>query len=300
MESTKSTGVIQIPTVKDHPLAGMTLAFGAKPSRQKQRWAKAKPPLNATTKAGKLSYQLKDGYRLPPIYDQGALGSCVANSAAYLFNYAVLNSAKLGWKKPAWDKPSRLALYYHARYILGIQTNQLYECLMTDTGAYMDDPWEVSARFGIWPETVWPYYTGTFFTPPDLSRAAPWTTLQAASVPCQSGTDVPSLNGMKLQLSSNHTPFSIGIQVYSSFLDADAARTGIIPMPDPERDALLGGHAISIVGYNDSTNRFTFANSWGTSWGNGGYGTIPYDYLTNSTLTFGGDGEPDAYAIVGL
>jgi len=49
-------------------------------------------------------------------------------------------------------------------------------------------------------------------------------------------------------------------------------------MPEGE---VLGGHALVLVGYNDSTSRFTFRNSWGASWGDAGYGTIPYAYLTS-------------------
>lgn len=39
-----------------------------------------------------------------------------------------------------------------------------------------------------------------------------------------------------------------------------------------------GWHAIVICGYDDSAQRFLFKNSWG-SWGDQGYGTIPYDYV---------------------
>ena len=41
-----------------------------------------------------------------------------------------------------------------------------------------------------------------------------------------------------------------------------------------------GWHAIPICGFDDTTARFEFKNSWGWWWGNAGYGTIPYDYIT--------------------
>lgn len=41
-----------------------------------------------------------------------------------------------------------------------------------------------------------------------------------------------------------------------------------------------GWHCISICGYDDSQARFIFKNSWGWWWGDAGYGTIPYDYIT--------------------
>lgn len=39
------------------------------------------------------------------------------------------------------------------------------------------------------------------------------------------------------------------------------------------------GHAILIVGYNDRLNAFKFLNSWGSEWGNDGYGWIHYDIV---------------------
>jgi hypothetical protein len=36
------------------------------------------------------------------------------------------------------------------------------------------------------------------------------------------------------------------------------------------------GHAITLVGYDDSGGYWIFKNSWGTGWGSGGYGTLRY------------------------
>jgi hypothetical protein len=41
----------------------------------------------------------------------------------------------------------------------------------------------------------------------------------------------------------------------------------------------LGGHAISIVGYNEEG--FIIRNSWGKGYGNEGYSVIPYDDFTS-------------------
>jgi C1A family cysteine protease len=50
------------------------------------------------------------------------------------------------------------------------------------------------------------------------------------------------------------------------------------------KEKLLGGHAVIAVGYNDTTQRFIVRNSWGSKWGNKGYFTMPYAYLTDSNL----------------
>ncbi len=45
-------------------------------------------------------------------------------------------------------------------------------------------------------------------------------------------------------------------------------------------------HAVTIVGYRSKGGglegtEFIFKNSWGASWGRGGYGTVTYAYLRN-------------------
>jgi C1A family cysteine protease len=44
-------------------------------------------------------------------------------------------------------------------------------------------------------------------------------------------------------------------------------------------DSLLGGHAICIVGYDE--NGFIIRNSWGSSWADRGYTTIPFSEAKN-------------------
>jgi C1A family cysteine protease len=74
-------------------------------------------------------------------------------------------------------------------------------------------------------------------------------------------------------------PVVIGIDVYESFESESATATGVIPMPNTSKEQLLGGHAICCAGYDDSSNWVIFRNSWGTSWGDKGYGYLPYAYF---------------------
>jgi C1A family cysteine protease len=55
-------------------------------------------------------------------------------------------------------------------------------------------------------------------------------------------------------------------------------------MPRPY-ETLLGGHAVLAVGYDDARRAFFIRNSWGASWGDKGYGTMPYQYLAESNLS---------------
>ena len=42
---------------------------------------------------------------------------------------------------------------------------------------------------------------------------------------------------------------------------------------------LCGGHVVLITGYDLNRRVFTFKNSWGSSWGDGGYGFLSFDYV---------------------
>lgn len=47
----------------------------------------------------------------------------------------------------------------------------------------------------------------------------------------------------------------------------------------------IGAHALTLVGYDDKTEQFKFANSWGPHWGDKGFGYLPYDYVANNNVT---------------
>ena len=59
---------------------------------------------------------------------------------------------------------------------------------------------------------------------------------------------------------------------------------GEFAFPGPS-DAVQGGHAIVAVGYDDDRQigsekgALKIRNSWGTGWGESGYGWLPYAYV---------------------
>lgn len=72
--------------------------------------------------------------------------------------------------------------------------------------------------------------------------------------------------------------------------DEIATSTGMIPFPTSgERSE--GGHAMIACGFDDrvqiknqhstmgTTGALLIRNSWGTRWGNSGFGWIPYEYV---------------------
>ena len=74
-------------------------------------------------------------------------------------------------------------------------------------------------------------------------------------------------------------PIVFGMEVYESFETDYVAATGIVPMPNIATEELLGGHAVTMYGYDDTKKQFIVMNSWGFKWGDKGFFYLPYDYL---------------------
>ena len=86
---------------------------------------------------------------------------------------------------------------------------------------------------------------------------------------------VSGLHQVKHCLASGH-PLATMLKIHSNVFDVFVYRTGEIPLPQPE-DTLLGHHAVTLVGYDDSLGSFIVRNSWSKSWGEYGYGYLPYN-----------------------
>ncbi|OGR56698.1 MAG: hypothetical protein A2X36_08315 [Elusimicrobia bacterium GWA2_69_24] len=88
---------------------------------------------------------------------------------------------------------------------------------------------------------------------------------------------------IKQFLAQERRPVVFNIMVY---FDAIDPATGRFRRPsDDERrrcresGAGCGGHVILITGYDAAAQEFIFRNSWGASWGAGGYGRLPEAYV---------------------
>lgn len=102
--------------------------------------------------------------------------------------------------------------------------------------------------------------------------------------------DLPDFRDYSDETKTVHCLFkSVGIfTVYASISQANA--TGKIPYPAVGEN-IVGGHAVVAVGYDDTitikntndgverTGALLIRNSWGTGWGDHGYGWLPYDYV---------------------
>lgn len=231
----------------------------------------------APLRTGRLPKSVDLRSDMPEIWNQGQLGSCSAFCAAGAVEYAAI---KEGYER---TEPSQLFIYYNERKDEG--------CIPYDSGSTIRESVKALHTYGACPEEDWPYDIANFtFTPPadaytdGLKMTAleyqrvllRYTTTRAVNVDL-------AIVPMKTAMASGY-PVMTGISVFSSFESQQVALTGMIPMPDVTTEQLLGGHAVLLAGYDDENQRFILRNSWGTEWGDHGYGYIPYAYIADPQL----------------
>lgn len=203
--------------------------------------------------------------KCPPVYDQGQLGSCTANSIGGAIQFEQIKQSIPNFT------PSRLFIYYNERAMEGT--------INSDSGAQIRDGMKVVAKQGAPPETDWPYDIAKFAEKPPQIAYTDGVKHRVLSYQRVSRV----LNQFKGCLASGF-PFVFGFTVYDSFESAAVAHSGHASMPQPGEQA-IGGHAVLAVGYDDSNQWFIVRNSWGDSWGLQGYFTLPYQYLMESNLS---------------
>ena len=201
---------------------------------------------------------------MPPVYDQGQLGSCVSNATAAALQYDRRKQGLTDWT------PSRLAIYWNGRVIEGTTKS--------DSGLSIRDGMKSLTRRGYCPEAMWPYRPAKVFTCPPATVAVDEAKRkdEKYQAVAQSEADVcGALAGGLLVV--------VGFSVYESFESDTVAKTGIVPLPK-RAEQLLGGHAVACIGYDTGKQVFLCRNSWGASWAMAGLFTLPFRYLLDPQL----------------
>ena len=212
----------------------------------------------------------------PPVEDQGEIGSCTSNAAVAIVEY---------FERRAFGRhidASRLFLYKATRNLLHWSG---------DTGAYLRTTMGALALFGVPPEEFWPYDENSFDAEPSAFCYAFGQNYQAIKYYRldPTGTTPPQLlQRIKTNLSAG-LPSMFGFAVYSSYVYS--RQNGEFPVPSSTEPA-VGGHAVVAVGYDDAkviqnpnpggprtTGALRIRNSWGSGWGESGYGWLPYEYV---------------------
>lgn len=205
--------------------------------------------------------------QMPPIVDQGQLGSCVGNGVARCLEYEAARQGE------PMVTPSRLFIYYGARAIEGT--------VGQDAGAQIRDGIKVVASDGTPPETDWPYDISQFAVKPSAEAYVAATgheAIQYRSI-VVNGPGAPMRTALAAGL-----PIVFGFSVPASFEDGSwNPATSPLPLPGPA-DQIIGGHCVVITGYDFTCTKFAVPafqcdNSWGADWGTAGRFWMAWDWF---------------------
>lgn len=213
----------------------------------------------------KATTALKSSLLIPQIriLNQEDLGSCVSNAVALYIYIATKGGVIM----------SRLFHYYCGRLLEEVSQ-------LEDTGLTIRNACKIISKIGVCKENVYPYNTALFAKMPPISAFQQCKMFRQYTYAFLVN---PAID-IKTYLNLKKLPVLFGALVYDSFMNTSS--DGKVSIPDTNKEQLLGGHCMLIVGYNDDTQLYTIANSWGTSWGDKGFCYIPYEYIHNSLLAW--------------
>lgn len=212
--------------------------------------------------------------KMPPVYDQLNLGSCTSQAAI-----GCDEALRIKHKQPG-VRLSRLMNYYLSREVYG-EINQ-------DNGATVRQAFK-NLKTGVAPESLWPYDMSQWRTKPSEAcyeaighyQAQEYLSLSATTVRGNQDLELVRTQ-IKTSLSQEY-PVAFAMLLHSNF---EPNWQGKIPFPAGE---IEGGHALMIVGYDDTSKTWIVRNSWSSSWGGvqrrngtriwGGYCRISYEHL---------------------
>ena len=140
-----------------------------------------------------------------------------------------------------------------------------------DRGSLIYEALELVVQRGAATLQTMPYDHRNYWAQPTLAA-----TTEAAQYRAASWWRLSDTRQIKAAL-FQRLPVVIGMQVYGGF----SALWGPNSVYNRFDGRHLGGHAVTIVGYDDSRfgGAFRIVNSYGSGWGDGGYFWLPYRYL---------------------
>lgn len=222
------------------------------------------------------------------IENQQNLGSCSAFAGLGIMEY--LENRAFGTHVDG----SPLFIYKATRNLVGWRG---------DTGAYLRTTMGAIALLGVPPEKHWPYTTAkdpgpsgtgrTFDDEPSAFVYAIADNFEGTRYLRHDPVGISSaqaLASVKAYLAYG-IPSMLGFYMFPSFNNTNIP--GGIPFPGAGEQA-IAGHAVDAVGYDDSlqivntkydvttTGALLCRNSWGSAWGDHGYGWLPYEYAVKS------------------
>jgi C1A family cysteine protease len=204
-----------------------------------------------------------------PVKNQKDLGACTGFTFA---GFRELLLRKQFENEPSADYISNdeilspLYVYYKEREEEGT--------IGADEGASLRTGCKVLTKYGVCPEREYPYAPKDYQKKPDISDDNDAQHFRTATY-----HRLRTLEDMKVCLLHGY-PVAIGFRIYPSF---DVDERGVMTLPSPT-EVDEGGHAVLVVGFDDSRNVLIVRNSWGDDWGDNGNFYMPYGFVTPKNI----------------
>ncbi len=198
--------------------------------------------------------------RMPSPGDQGRQGSCVGWAVGY---------AARSYYRVASDGKS---LSFNENIA---SPGFIYDAIRGDeqdcsAGSYISDALNLLTDFGSLNAAQYPYDDRSCRALEPAEHAA----RLGFGIKGWARVDTENLDQVKGELARGH-PVIISARLDRGFFRLSSRNPFWIGSTDPEDNR--GGHAMTIVGFDDRAEQFRFLNSWGSDWGQGGYGFMDYD-----------------------
>ena len=219
--------------------------------------------------AGEVPNRIDLSSDLPPVGNQNPQNSCVAWATTY--------SCLSYYEKGIRNKPyySNGAINYDNILSPSYVYNQINNG--QNKGTYFEDAFRILINEGACTYSSMPFAPNDWISQPNSSQEAEAQKFKIETYRRLNLSD--ALTSIKAELISKNPVIVASIfdqSYYNSgfnFSGYDYVWNSIGQVNN------LMGHAILIVGYDDSKNAFKFVNSWGQNWGNKGYGWISYNIV---------------------
>lgn len=218
----------------------------------------ATPP-QASTLASSVDLS---GYMPPYIIDQGQLPCCVGCAVSELKNFH--EKLEKGYKYTNILGALDYSKLFSPSYIYS-RVKLSNDC---SSGAYIEDALDLLINEGVatWKEQ--PFINYTCPTIKSSTDAKNYKIERYAPVNYTDITTVKNFLAAKI-------PIIIGAVVDNNFMIAQKNSNGLF-IWKVNSTKEVGGHALLVLGYDDTKNAFLVINSWGDSWGNKGYVWVDY------------------------
>ncbi|MCB1143670.1 MAG: cysteine protease [Leptospiraceae bacterium] len=204
---------------------------------------------------------------MPPVGSQGKQGSCVGWSTAYAnksFLEFIERKDKIDWKyNNSAGSPDYSRIFSPAFIYNQINGGK-------DNGSSIFDAMTLMVSKGAVPWSEFPYDQNNFKKQPNASILATASKFKSKEFKRVRYNDTNEVKSLLAQ----GRPVVVGVLIDTTFYDLKGKS---IYKSAPGK--ALGGHAITLVGYDDSRKALKFINSWGTYWGDEGYGYIDYNFF---------------------